>query len=128
MKNDMKNEAKNELENGHPLMSPQAFAVLGGGKIAYVKPVRSEDVHNLYPEAPENAAGHPAVRAACRRRHADPRYRQPRGGSRECSHARARNGERALSAYPRAPPVPAYAGARGPKILALNIWISRARE
>jgi hypothetical protein len=57
MKNDMKNEVKNELENGHPLMSPQAFAVLGGGKIAYVKPVRSEDVHSLYPEAPEMQPG-----------------------------------------------------------------------
>jgi hypothetical protein len=58
MKNDMKsNELKNELENGHPLMSPQAFAILGGGKIAYVKPVRSEDVHSLYPDAPEMQAG-----------------------------------------------------------------------
>jgi hypothetical protein len=57
MKNDMKNEVKNELEIGHPLMSPQAFAVLGGGKIAYVKPIRSEDVHSLYPEAPEMIPG-----------------------------------------------------------------------
>jgi hypothetical protein len=35
-----------------PLMSPQAFAVLGDGKLAYVKPIRSEDVHDLYPDAP----------------------------------------------------------------------------
>jgi hypothetical protein len=34
------------------LMSDDAFKVLGGGKVAYVKPVRSEDVHRLYPEAP----------------------------------------------------------------------------
>ena len=34
-------------------MTEQAFAILGGGKIAYVKPIRSEDVHKLYPQAPE---------------------------------------------------------------------------
>ena len=40
-----------------PAMSPQAFAVLGGGKIAYVKPIRSEDVQGLYPEAPQLQPG-----------------------------------------------------------------------
>jgi hypothetical protein len=39
------------------LMSAQAFAVLGGGKLAYVKTIRSEDVHTLYPQAPELEAG-----------------------------------------------------------------------
>lgn len=39
------------------MMSPQAFAVLGDGKIAYVKPIRSEDVHALYPEAPKMQPG-----------------------------------------------------------------------
>lgn len=39
------------------IMSAQAFAVLGGGKIAYVKPIRSEDVHSLYPQAPELEPG-----------------------------------------------------------------------
>jgi hypothetical protein len=53
----MKNEMKLQLENGHPMMSAQDFAVLGGGKIAYVKPIRSEDVHSLYPEAPEMEPG-----------------------------------------------------------------------
>jgi hypothetical protein len=53
----MKTEMKNELENHNPLMTPQAFAVLGGGKIAYVKPIRSEDVHSLYPEAPAMQPG-----------------------------------------------------------------------
>jgi hypothetical protein len=38
-------------------MSEQAFAILGGGKIAYVKPIRSEDVHRLYPQAPELQPG-----------------------------------------------------------------------
>jgi hypothetical protein len=40
-----------------PIMSPQAFAVLGGGKIAYVKEIRSENVHELYPQAPEMQPG-----------------------------------------------------------------------
>jgi hypothetical protein len=38
-------------------MSPQAFAVLGGGKVAYVKEINSEDVHSLYPQAPEMQPG-----------------------------------------------------------------------
>ena len=53
----MKNEVKFQLEIGHPMMTAQDFAVLGGGRIAYVKPVRSEDVHTLYPEAPEMQPG-----------------------------------------------------------------------
>jgi hypothetical protein len=53
----MKNEAKLQTESTNPMMSAQAFAVLGGGKIAYVKPIRSEDVHSLYPEAPEMQPG-----------------------------------------------------------------------
>jgi hypothetical protein len=40
-----------------PIMSPQAFAVLGGGKIAYVKQIASEKVHELYPQAPEMQPG-----------------------------------------------------------------------
>ena len=47
----------NERTMNDPVMSAQAFAVLGGGKIAYVKPIRSEDVHTLYPEAPELQPG-----------------------------------------------------------------------
>ena len=31
--------------------------VRGGGKIAYVKPIRSEQVHDLYPQAPELQPG-----------------------------------------------------------------------
>ena len=40
-----------------PIMSPQAFAVLGGGKIAYVNQIKSDDVHELYPQAPEMQPG-----------------------------------------------------------------------
>jgi hypothetical protein len=40
-----------------PAMSAEALAVLGGGKIAYIKPIRSEDVQRIFPEAPELAPG-----------------------------------------------------------------------
>jgi hypothetical protein len=39
------------------VMTEQDFSVLGGGKVAYVKPIRSEDVHSLYPQAPELQPG-----------------------------------------------------------------------
>ncbi|HEY3640494.1 MAG TPA: DUF1150 family protein, partial [Xanthobacteraceae bacterium] len=31
------------------MISPEALALLGGGKIAYVKSIRSEDVPALFP-------------------------------------------------------------------------------
>ena len=40
-----------------PVITPQALAILGGGKIAYVKAIRSEDVQSLYPQAPEMEPG-----------------------------------------------------------------------
>jgi hypothetical protein len=39
------------------MISPQALAGLGGGKIAYIKTIRSEDVPNLFPDAPELQPG-----------------------------------------------------------------------
>jgi hypothetical protein len=41
----------------HGMISPEALALLGGGKIAYVKSIRSEDVPNLFPQAPQIAPG-----------------------------------------------------------------------
>ena len=41
----------------HPTMSREALALLGGGKIAYVKAIRSEDVASLFPQAPHIAPG-----------------------------------------------------------------------
>jgi hypothetical protein len=38
-------------------MSREAFAVLGGGEIAYVRPIRSEEVRELFPQAPKLAPG-----------------------------------------------------------------------
>jgi hypothetical protein len=40
-----------------PMISPEALALLGGGKIAYVKTIRSEDVPALFPQAPQIAPG-----------------------------------------------------------------------
>ena len=53
----MSTKMNQEVESNVPQMTSQAFAVLGGGKIAYVKQVRSEDVHSLYPQAPELEPG-----------------------------------------------------------------------
>ena len=38
-------------------MPADAFAALGGGQIAYLRSVRSEDVHALFPQAPQLAPG-----------------------------------------------------------------------
>ena len=38
-------------------MTPEAFTVLGGGKIAYLRPISSEEVRELFPQAPELAPG-----------------------------------------------------------------------
>jgi hypothetical protein len=40
-----------------PPMSPEALAVLGGGKIAYIRAVTPDDVKRLLPEAPELEPG-----------------------------------------------------------------------
>jgi len=39
------------------ILSNEAFAHLGGGEIAYVKPIRSEDVKKLFPHAPQLEPG-----------------------------------------------------------------------
>lgn len=38
-------------------MDTQALAALGEGQIAYVKPIRSDDVRRIFPQAPELAPG-----------------------------------------------------------------------
>ena len=40
-----------------PIMTPEALAGLGGGEIAYVKSIRSEQVSSLFPQAPNLAPG-----------------------------------------------------------------------
>jgi hypothetical protein len=39
------------------MISPEALALLGGGKIAYVRAIRSEDVQKQFPQAPQLAPG-----------------------------------------------------------------------
>jgi hypothetical protein len=43
-------------ENAH-FITPQALAGLGGGRIAYVKSIRSEDVQAMFPQAPQLQPG-----------------------------------------------------------------------
>jgi hypothetical protein len=40
-----------------PMISPEALALLGGGKIAYVKMIRAEDVQRQFPQAPQLEPG-----------------------------------------------------------------------
>ena len=47
----------NDITSREPMISPEALALLGGGKIAYVKMVRSEDVQKQFPQAPQLAPG-----------------------------------------------------------------------
>ena len=43
--------------NTTPRVSPEALALLGGGRIAYVKAIRSEDVAKMFPQAPKIEPG-----------------------------------------------------------------------
>jgi hypothetical protein len=38
--------------NPEPLLTNEQLASLGGGRVAYLKPIRSEDVRRLFPAAP----------------------------------------------------------------------------
>jgi hypothetical protein len=50
-------QAKMTIEHKAPLLTPEQFANLGDGMIAYVKEMRSEDVNRLYPQAPQIQPG-----------------------------------------------------------------------
>ena len=47
----------NNITSRESMISPEALALLGGGKIAYVKMVRSDDVQKQFPQAPQLAPG-----------------------------------------------------------------------
>jgi hypothetical protein len=51
----MSDLSRSELEQIE--LSPEALAQLGDGEIAYVKTIRSEDVHALFPQVPEIEPG-----------------------------------------------------------------------
>ena len=50
-------ESKIAPESRTPRLTPEQFAHLGDGAIAYVRSMRSEDVTRLYPQAPEIGPG-----------------------------------------------------------------------
>jgi hypothetical protein len=52
--NIMLNSEKNGTAS---LLSDEQFAHLGGGMLAYVKPIRSEDVSRLFPQVPHVTPG-----------------------------------------------------------------------
>jgi hypothetical protein len=49
--------SNNPVTSAMSMTSPEALALLGDGKIAYVKTIRSEDVPGLFPKAPQIAPG-----------------------------------------------------------------------
>jgi hypothetical protein len=51
------NHRTNEGNNTVPPVSPEALALIGGGRIAYVKAIRSEDVAKMFPQAPKIEPG-----------------------------------------------------------------------
>lgn len=42
----------NKLDDDRQTLTPQEFAHLGGGALAYVRTIRSEDAQRLFPQAP----------------------------------------------------------------------------
>jgi len=57
MFNEMKSEEAAVSETSTTMLSEEQLAKLGGGYVAYVKPMRSEDVTRLFPQAPPLAPG-----------------------------------------------------------------------
>ena len=50
-----KTSERNDIH--HPVITQEALAHLGDGRLAYVKAIRSEDVASLFPQAPKIAPG-----------------------------------------------------------------------
>lgn len=48
---------REQIINQAPRVSLETLATMGDGQIAYVKQIRSEDVPQLFPQAPEIAPG-----------------------------------------------------------------------
>jgi hypothetical protein len=53
----MTNDKSTEPTGTHSDLTQEALAHLGDGRLAYVKAIRSEDVAELFPQAPEIAPG-----------------------------------------------------------------------
>jgi hypothetical protein len=48
---------KNEINTTAIRLGPAEFAALGEGQVAYVKPMQSDEVQRLFPQAPAMAPG-----------------------------------------------------------------------
>lgn len=57
MFNEMKPDEAALKKTPSPMLTEEQLAKLGGGYVAYVKPMRSEDVTRLFPQAPALAPG-----------------------------------------------------------------------
>ena len=55
MANNMTNKLSDTTTN--PIITQDALAHLGDGRLAYVKAIRSEDVAGMFPQAPQIAHG-----------------------------------------------------------------------
>ena len=53
----MTSDKATEPNGTHPGLTQEALAHLGDGRLAYVKAIRSEDVAELFPQAPQIAPG-----------------------------------------------------------------------
>jgi hypothetical protein len=53
----MTNDKITETNATNPVITQDALAHLGDGRLAYVKAIRSEDVATLFPQAPKIAPG-----------------------------------------------------------------------
>jgi hypothetical protein len=57
MSDKMTNDKTTGTNLTHPAITQEALAQLGDGRLAYVKPIRSEDVAAMFPQAPKIAPG-----------------------------------------------------------------------
>ena len=57
MSNKMTNDKMTELSTLNPVITQDALAHLGDGRLAYVKTIRSEDVAQMFPQAPRIEPG-----------------------------------------------------------------------
>ena len=53
----MNKDNMTETNTTNPAITQEALAQLGDGRLAYVKAINSEDVANLFPQAPKIAPG-----------------------------------------------------------------------
>ena len=95
----------NATLSANPAISLQELAVLGEGRIAYVKPMLSDEVSRAFPQAPKNSAGSSSLRPVRGGRLADLIAEFARGRSGECARQRSYDGrvctERPGGRYPR---------------------------